>query len=138
MLDFLPVPPSSNFTDIPSFFVQCYVACGAKLVLLDFGAATGNGTPRITGEWTFNDDDINCLALSEDNQFLAAADDTGEIKLIHLKPQVKVLMNTITVIMPSLMWGITCWVGKPGMFKRSKYYLMKFSSLFMKGASHIA
>jgi len=69
---------------------RCYVACGAKLVLLDFGAATGNGTPRITGEWTFNDDDINCLALSEDNQFLAAADDTGEIKLIHLKPQVKV------------------------------------------------
>jgi len=38
----------------------------------------------------FNDDDVNCLALSPDDQFLASADDTGEIKLIQLRPQIKV------------------------------------------------
>lgn len=70
---------------------KCFVACGSKLVLVELKeTATGNGALRVEGEWTFNDDDINCLALSHDDHFLAAADDTGEIKLVQLKPQVKV------------------------------------------------
>ena len=74
-----------------SHFSQCFVACGPKLVLVDLKeTVSGNGALRVEGEWTFNDDDINCLALSHDDNFLAAADDTGEIKLVQLKPQVKV------------------------------------------------
>jgi len=70
---------------------KCFVSCGQKIALIDLTAtSTSDASPTVEGEWTFNEDDVNCLALNPDDSFLAAADDSGEIKLIQLKPQIKV------------------------------------------------
>jgi len=70
----------------------CYVACGSTISHLDLTPTINSSLPPgLTGSWDFCDDDVNWLAISENGQFLAAADDTGEIKLIQLKPAVKVL-----------------------------------------------
>jgi len=95
--------------------LKCFVSSGQKVVLLDLSATSAsNSPPVVEGEWTFNEDDINSLSLSPDDSFLAAADDTGEIKLIQLKCFVssgqKVVLLDLSVTVSRRLPVVTGWL----------------------------
>lgn len=56
-----------------------YVACGSSVHCLDLRQLTG-----AVNVYSFNEDEINEVSLNEKETFLAAADDSGNIKIINI------------------------------------------------------